>query len=593
MTTLTDPSQTPARAPAGAAAPGNPSWDRWRGRLRRHAVAIMLGAAVVLVLYGYVIAPMVATVRSSLDDGRGGSTLKNYRDFFDLADNAQIQAMLGSIGISLASVVTSGFVGVGVAILLSRFSFPLKRFCQVLVLLPIALPPLMGVEAFVLLFGLGGVVPRTLETVLGIDPSTVTVSGVGGVLITHTFTMYPYFYLTAAAALMNGDGSLEEAAYSLGASRLRVWARVLLPMLTPAIIAGALLTFMSSMSSYTAPLLFGWDNVMTRQIVLAKTNGNTQMAATIATVLAVISIVFLVVVRRMESRKVYRSTSKGSIRRSARVSLPWVRIVMMIVVVAITIVLLAPILLIGVLAFAREGSWRQGILPSSYTWDNVLALFRDPSTLTPVLTSLKMSAVAVGAALLLGVVAAYVLSRYSFRGKWIIDVCLMLPWALPGTVVAINLISSFSFPNPFALGEVLVGSFWIVPLAYFVRFSPLIFRSTSAAMAQFDISVEEAARSLGARWFTAFRRVVLPNLWAGILAGALLAFVDGVGEFVASVLLYTPSSQPLSIAIYNALYGAKFGIAAVYGMIQVLLVLGAVWLSRRVQSRDDAMTTLR
>jgi iron(III) transport system permease protein len=173
------------------------------------------------------------------------------------------------------------------------------------------------------------------------------------------------------------------------------------------------------------------------------------------------------------------------------------------------------------------------------------------------------------------------------------DIAVMLPWALPGTVVAISLITAFANPSVFAFGKVLVGTFAIVPLAYFVRFSPLVFQSTTASIAQVDTGIEEAARSLGATWWYAFSRVVLPLLSRGITAGALLAFVNGVGEFVASILLYTPQYRPLSIAINDELYYANYGTAASYGVVQVVLVLIVVIFMRQTERREATPNMLR
>ncbi|MGZ8704852.1 MAG: ABC transporter permease, partial [Aeromicrobium sp.] len=150
--------------------------------------------------------------------------------------------------------------------------------------------------------------------------------------------------------------------------------------------------------------------------------------------------------------------------------------------------------------------------------------------------------------------------------------------------------TAFSDPSPFAAGRVLVGTFAIVPLAYFVRFNPLVFRSSFASWSQLDPNLEDAARSLGATWRYAFRKVVLPLVSRGILAGALLAFVDGVGEFVASVLIYTPQWTPLSIEINNQNYQGNIGTGAVYGMIQVALVLGVLIVTRRMGTRANAVS---
>jgi iron(III) transport system permease protein len=248
--------------------------------------------------------------------------------------------------------------------------------------------------------------------------------------------------------------------------------------------------------------------------------------------------------------------------------------------------LILPIGMIFLLAFSVNGSWRASPLPSQYTVQNFIGLFTNPSSWATVVNSLEMSALAVAGAILLGVASAYVIARMRFRGKAVMDIAVMLPWALPGTVVAINLITAFASPSIFSLGRVMVGTFAIVPLAYFVRFSPLVFRSTSASLSQIDVGIEEAARSLGANWWYAFRQVVLPLLYRGVAGGALLAFVDGVGEFVATILLYTPQYRPLSIAINDELYYANYGTAASLGVIQVLLVLAVVIIMLRWNNRE-------
>src|SRR6185369_2210379 len=286
----------------------------WRKRLGSSTVIVLLA----IVLWGYVVGPLIDTFQQSLTGPSGG--LSEYARFFSFRSGAQGESMLGSLIISVLSVITSGVTGVFLAVLLKRWEFPIRKLCQVLVLVPIALPPLMGVEAFVLLFGIGGTFPQLLANLFHTKQAAFAVDGVSGVLLVHTLTMYPYFYLTASAALEQSDDSLEEAAYSLGASKFQAWTRVLLPMLTPAIAAGSMLTFMSSMSSYTAPLLFHVDKVMTQQIVIAKLNGQLGLASVVSVMLAAISIAFLIVLRSYERRVGYATLSKGGARRRRRIT---------------------------------------------------------------------------------------------------------------------------------------------------------------------------------------------------------------------------------------------------------------------------------
>jgi iron(III) transport system permease protein len=187
-------------------------------------------------------------------------------------------------------------------------------------------------------------------------------------------------------------------------------------------------------------------------------------------------------------------------------------------------------------------------------------------------------------AIVIGGAAAWIIARWpGRRGKTLLDIAIMLPWALPGTVIGINLVTAFNEPSPTNLGLVLVGSILILPVAYFVRYVPLIFRSTGASLDQIDPSLEQAARSLGAGSFRTLRTVTMPLVAKGILAGALLAFVDGVGEYVASVIIYPAGFPPMSVAIYDRIYSAEFGSAAAYGSLQIVLIFVVLVISNRLQ----------
>jgi iron(III) transport system permease protein len=143
------------------------------------------------------------------------------------------------------------------------------------------------------------------------------------------------------------------------------------------------------------------------------------------------------------------------------------------------------------------------------------------------------------------------------------------------------LIFAFNEPSVFSFGQILVGTFWILPLAYFIRHIPLVVRSTNAVLEQLDDSIEEAARNLGAKWFYTFRRVIFPIIMPGVLSGTLLAFIESVGEFPTSVLLYTISNRPISIEIMNQLRMFNMGQAAAYGMIQITLIVIVLFISNK------------
>ena len=524
----------------------------------------VLAIPLVLILLVYIVFPMIATVFTSAEDGGAA-----YADF--VSGNSR-QALVLSVGISLASVLTAGVVGTGLAVLLTRFSFPGRSVLKVFALLPLALPPLIGALSFYYLYGTSGIIPRVLAEVTGVPASSLSFDGIAGVMLVHTLTMYPYFYLSVSAGLSGSDASLEEAAMNLGASRSTMWRTVLLPMLTPALVSGALLTFMVSMASFTAPQFYN-VNTLTMRIVAAKTSGAYDLAAAQSTVLSVVSILFLLLMRWYQNRRLTRSMSKGTPQTVKTVQGILPQILAAIGSAVIVLVLAAPVAAIVLLAFTVNGTWTTQIIPPEYTLQNFIDIFTEPRSLRPLLVSSQMSAVAMAASIVVGVLTAWVIARWKGKGAGVLDLMIMLPWALPGTVVGINIVTAFASPTPFNLGQVFIGSLWILPLAYFIRFVPLVFRNAAASLAQIDPSVEEAAQNLGAGPLRTLRTITLPLMARGVIAGALLAFVQGFGEYVASVVIYPARFVPLSVEIYNRQYANDLGTAFAYGSLQVLAIL--------------------
>ena len=548
--------------PAAAATP-----TMRRSRLQLTAsdrFVYVLAIPLVLVLLIYIVFPMIATVFTSAEDGGAA-----YADF--VSGNSR-QALVLSVGISLASVLTAGVVGTGLAVLLTRFAFPGRSVLKVFALLPLALPPLIGALSFYYLYGTSGIIPRVLAEVTGVPASSLSFDGVAGVMLVHTLTMYPYFYLSVSAGLSGSDASLEEAAMNLGASRSTMWRTVLLPMLTPALVSGALLTFMVSMASFTAPQFYN-VNTLTMRIVAAKTSGAYDLAAAQSTVLSVVSILFLLLMRWYQNRRLTRSMSKGTPQTVKTVQGILPQILAAIGSAVIVLVLAAPVAAIVLLAFTVNGTWTTQIVPPEYTLQNFIDIFTEPRSLRPLLVSSQMSAVAMVASIVVGVLTAWVIARWKGKGAGVLDLMIMLPWALPGTVVGINIVTAFASPTPFNLGQVFIGSLWILPLAYFIRFVPLVFRNAAASLAQIDPSVEEAAQNLGAGPLRTLRTITLPLMARGVIAGALLAFVQGFGEYVASVVIYPARFVPLSVEIYNRQYANDLGTAFAYGSLQVLAIL--------------------
>jgi len=527
---------------------------------------------VVLILVGYVLYPTFETFLESMRKN-GVFSLENYKDFFGAKSASNFEALWNSVYISLLSVFFSALIGIPLAFIFTRYDFPGRQFFSNIAIMPIVLPSLVGVMAFMFLYGEAGLVPNAIKDLLNLSKVPFSIGGISGILLVHAYTMYPYFYMTTSSALNNIDPSLEEAAANLGSSKLKVFWKITFPLLTPGLVAASLLVFMVSMASFSAPfLLAGGYRVLSLQIYFSKINGDLEMAATQSIILSVVSISFLLFMRWYQNRKDYRMASKGIGAHRSEVNNPVLKWSMVTMGILAMIILLLPHATLLLLSLVPDGAWTWQTYPTALSFENFRLLFDDPTIWEPVRNSLIMTVIACAGVFVFGMITSYTLVKRKFIGKNLLDILVMIPWALPATVVGMNMILAFNKPSVFSFGKILVGTFWILPLAYFIRFIPLVVRSTNAVLEQMDDSIEEAAQSLGAKWFYTFRRVVLPIIMPGVLSGTLLAFVQAIGEFPTSVLLYTLSNRPISIEIMNQLRMFNMGQAAAYGMIQVGLI---------------------
>jgi iron(III) transport system permease protein len=546
--------------------------------LSHRRIPVMAAALIALLLW-LVLYPNLFVLGDSLTEA-GEATLAHYSRF--LASRSELRALWNSVWISAASVVLSALLGIPLAFLFTRYRFPGRRVLGALAALPVLLPPLVGVIAFLFLYGESGFLARGIQLLLGLDQPPWRLSGAWAILLVHAYTMYAYFFLFTSAGLARLDTGYAEAAAALGASRLTIMRRVTLPMLAPALGGAALLVFMTAMGSFSAPYVFGGGfRVLTTQIFASKLNGDLAMAAVETVFLAAASLVFLAMLLRYEAARAYTGAGKGVGAGGEQETGAGRGFALTALASVVVGILLLPHATVFLVSFVPEGTWTTQFLPPEYSLGNYRSLLTEPEMLRPVLNSFQMATVATLANMILAVLAGYLIVRRNFRGKGLLSVLVILPWALPGTVLAIALATTFSASQPWAGRFVLVGTFAILPLAYFIRNIPLVTRAALASFRQLDPALEEASASLGAGWPTTMRRVTLPLVLPGLIAGALLAFVSALGEFVASILLYTHRTRPISVEILSQLRGFDFGGAAVYGVLLIVLMAGVFLMGYR------------
>ena len=325
---------------------------------------------------------------------------------------------------------------------------------------------MVGVIAFLFLYGESGLVARALQGV-GLDVRW-SLQGAGAILLVHAYSMYVYFYLFVRSALARFDPTLLEAASVLGASRTRTFFTVILPLLRPALAGASLLVFMTSVASFSAPYIFGGGfRVMTTQIVTSKLNGDVEMARVEAVMLALLALVGLLILRRIDPGWQLRAGGRGvaarsqarvgSLRRALLLMTGWLG----------ALVLLLPHLTLILISFVPPNTWTVEAFPPVLDMSNYGRLISEAERLRPAVNSLWMAGVATLGALALGLFAARYAARLTGPLGRILEGLLAVPWAIPGTVFAISLATTFSVDRPLVGRVVLIGN----PLAPAARLS--------------------------------------------------------------------------------------------------------------------------
>ncbi len=542
--------------------------------MNRRRPVELLGLALLILLVWLIVYPLILVLIEGFRRP-GGWTLDFVRLFLRQPNEAQ--ALWGSVWISLVSVLLAALLGIPLAFLFGRYDFPGRRTLGWLVALPAVLPPLVGVLAFLFLYGESGFVSLLIQRLLSLEQPPWALQGAGAILLVHAYSMYVYFYLFTRAGLASLDASVLEAAASLGAGRWRTLRRVVLPLLYPALGGAALLTFMTSLGSFSAPYIFGGGfRVMTTQIVSTRLNGDNELAMIETVSLTLVALVALWMLRGSRFLSDTAGGSKGLAPARVQVRRPWLRLMLGTLGWSLAVLLLLPHLTLLLVSFVPVGTWTTEPVPPAYTWRNYLTLVEDPVRARPLFNSLWLAAAATVAAVGIALAAAILSVRRRVRSRGIIEGLLALPWAVPGTVFAIALATTFSTQAPLAGRFILVGTLWILPLAYLVRNLPITSRAILAGFRALDPSLDEAAASLGAgRWRT-LRRVTLPLLRPALVAGASLAFVTAFGDFVTSIMLYTYDTRPISLEILSSLRQSDVGVAAAYGVV-LMAVSAAVF----------------
>ncbi|MCK6474392.1 MAG: ABC transporter permease subunit [Planctomycetes bacterium] len=504
---------------------------------------------------------------------------------FALADPIFWRALGRTALLSVLTVVTGVAWGGGLALLWHRRAFPGRRFFALIGYAPVLMPPLVGTIAFYALLGNNGLLWRILS--LGTD-GTPMLSPFLNVLLLHTYAFGLFAYAFLAAALSDLDPSHEEAVRSLGGSSWKVLKTALWPALRAPLAAAALFIFMAAGASFSGPYLLDTSGIyLSVYVVDAQGDTGFRAALTVALVLLSFSALpaFLYFQRRGETRGIGAAGAglKGAAGRALAKATPTESLVRLGLSLAAAAFLLAPLLLVALGSLVESKAWTEAVWPKALSFEAYRQM--PAESWNSLQRSLLYGGFAAGIDVLLALGIALALRRAPGWAAFPAEAAVMLALALPGTAVAVALLSAYNAPSWLTGGQGLGATGTILVLAYAMRYLPLAVRPARAALVALGGELELAARGLGASGLRTTIYVVLPLIAPSLLAAGLLCFVSAVGEYVASVILQAPHTQPVSVVMGTLLRqsGTEPQSAALAVLMIVLgaLAIGAAGLIQR------------
>ena len=536
---------------------------------------LLLGLLFVFILY-----PILRVLHVAFTQD-GSLTLSHFFNFFQR--DLFREALRNSLFAGLMAVVFGSLIALPLAFFTVKFDFKGRVLIQSLGILPLVMPPFVGAIAIQLVLGRSGVI--NLLLLRWLDTTIPFMEGLRGVIIVQTLHYFPFILLNASASLKNVDPSLEEMAQNMGSHGLRLFRKITLPLMMPGYVAGALLVFIKTVDDLGTPLMLNYTNMLAPQAYLRITNIGFEDKAgyVIAVILVILSMVSLWVSLKYLNRAEYATTQRGTTGASVSKKITgWKLALVLGFCILILAVSLLPHIGIALLSFAKF--WSFTLLPADYTLEHYGEIFmQTPHYVKNTIIYCALAAVIdVG----LGALIAFLLIRGKIIGKNILDFIAALPLAIPGVTLAIGYLRVFhSFEIPL-LGVPLTSTWFILVIAYSVRRLPYTLRSCYAAMQQIHVSLEEAAMNMGASRRTTFRKITLPLMTGGLVAGGLISFITSSVE-LSSTMMLVPKNEygPLSYGIYVYMQSAVGrGPGACLGVVAIALVAVGTYVVNKVFS---------
>lgn len=512
------------------------------GKMLRSPMVLIVGLVTAWFIVAFLIVPNVELLQSVFAPKEGLSAWEK------LARSRPAQrSLVNSLILAVVLSITVNAVGVFIVLVTRYYDIKGARFLWLGYATTLVYGGIVLVSGYKFLYGPNGMLTSALTTIVPVLDRE-WFSGAAAVIFVMTFATTGNHLLFLTSSMAKVDYQTVEAAQQMGASDGTILWRIVLPVLKPTLFAITILTFLGGLGALAAPQILGgrdFQTIAPMILTFANAPGSRDLAASLALILAAVTMLLLLVLNRLERGGTYFSVSKVPVALvKQKINNPVANVVVHVLAYLLFLIYVLPPALIVIFSFTNAESIAFARLSlDAFTLDNYITVLTNPAASWPFVVSVGYSAAAAGIVIVFILFVARIISRYRNRITATVEYLLHIPWVMPGVMMALGLIIAYDHANPLVGGWVLTGTVVILGLAYVIGKVPFTLRMLKAAFTGINQSLEEAASMLGASQFYTFRRVLLPLVLPAAAAITALNFNSMLDDYDMAVFLAHPSTN--------------------------------------------------
>lgn len=541
------------------------------------------GAASIFIFLTYLIFlvyPVGNLLRQSVFTESTGFTLDNFTRFFSMSYYSG--TLFNSFKVSLTATFFALVLGILLAYLFAMYEFKGKKFLRILIIIASMSAPFIGAYSWILLLGRSGLITRFLSDLFGFQMPDIY--GFSGIVLVFSLQLFPLIFLYVNGAFKSIDQSILEAAEGMGVTGINRFFKVVLPLLMPTVLAGALLVFMRAFSDFGTPMLIG-EGYRTFPVLIftefiSEVGGDSAFASALAVIAIVIALSIFFLQQIVALKYSFSMNSLHPVQNKKLTGVKKILVYLTSYGIVLTAVL--PQVYLVYTSFLNTSGM---VFQPGYSLDSYREAFSRMGN--SIFNTIRIPMLAIILVVVYAVFISYLAVRRRNPLTASIDTLSMIPYIVPGTVLGIAFLTSYNTGIGGSGLLTITGTTFIMVVSFAVRRLPYTIRSSVAALHNISPSIEEAAQSLGSSKMNTFFKITVPMMMPGIIAGAILSWITMISELSTSILLYTVNTRTVTVAIYTEVIRGNYGIAAALSTVLMLFTVLSLLLFMKVSGKDE------